>query len=115
MVVHRGEVWWVDLAEPRGSEPGFRRPVIIVQEDLLNQSALATVMVVPITSNLRRARARGNVLLKQRDTGLTKDSVALACQVLTVDELDLDALVGALPQRVMNELDDGLRLTLSLS
>ena len=71
--MQRGEIWWADLGEPRGSEPGLRRPVLIIQDDLLTQSALATLMVVPLTSNIRRALAVGNVLLPAKQTGLAKD------------------------------------------
>src|SRR6185369_14129219 len=74
MAMKRGEIWWADLAEPRGSEPGDRRPVLIVQDDLLTASALSTVMVVPLTTNLRRAEAIGNVRLPRRDSGLAKES-----------------------------------------
>lgn len=114
MEVKRGEVWWADLAEPRGSEPADRRPVLIVQDDLLTASALSTVMVVPLTTNLRRAEAIGNVALAKRDTGLQRDSVALVCQVLTLDKAFLDMMVRKLPARLLRTIDDGLRLALSL-
>ena len=110
----RGEIWWADLAEPRGSEPGVRRPVLVVQDDLLTASALSTVMVVPLTTNLRRAKAVGNVPLGRRDTGLPRDSVALVCQVLTLDKTALDAPARKLPTRLMRSVDAGLRLALSL-
>jgi mRNA interferase MazF len=113
--MHRGEVWWADLGEPRGGEPGFRRPVIIVQDDLLTASALSTVMVVPLTSNLKRAQAIGNVLLPPEETGLPRECVALTCQVLTADEDWLTELVGALSRRAQRALDAGLKLTLSLT
>lgn len=113
--MHRGEIWWADLGEPRGSEPAFRRPVLVVQDDLLTESALATVMVVPLTSNLRRAQAAGNVALAPRDTGLERESVALVCQVMTVDKELLTELVGSLPKRARSAVDTGLRLSLSLS
>lgn len=112
---NRGEIWWADLAEPRGSEPGDRRPVLIVQDDRLNQSVLGTVMAVPLTTNLRRAGAAGNVRLSPSESGLRKDSVVMACQVMTIDKAYLDALVGKLPPRVMRAVDAGLLLTLSLS
>jgi mRNA interferase MazF len=114
VALKRGEVWWADLAEPRGSEPGDRRPVLIVQDDLLTISALSTVMVVPLTTNLRRAEAIGNVALAKRDTGLRKDSVALVCQVMTLDKSFLDGMVRRLPARLMRSVDAGLRLALSL-
>ncbi len=113
--MRRGEVRWADLAEPRGSEPGKRRPVIVVQDDRLSASALRTVMVVPLTTNLRRAGAPGNVLLQSEDTGLGKASVALACQVMTLDKLFLEDAVGVLPRHALRLLDAGLVLTLSLN
>jgi mRNA interferase MazF len=110
----RGEVWWADLGEPRGSEPAFRRPVVVVQDDLLTASALRTVMVVPLTSNLRRAEAAGNVLLAPAETGLDRESVALVCQVMTLDKDFLDELVGSLSGRARRRIDLGLALTLGL-
>ncbi|GMU59179.1 MAG: endoribonuclease MazF6 [Myxococcaceae bacterium] len=110
----RGEVWWADLAEPRGSEPGLRRPVLVVQDDLLTASKLGTVMVVPLTSNLHRATAVGNVRLSQDDSGLARESVALVCQVLTVDKAFLTERVGAVARRRMAVVDEGLRLALDL-
>jgi mRNA interferase MazF len=110
----RGEVWWADLAEPRGSEPGMRRPVLVVQDDLLNASRLQTVMVVPLTTNLQRAEAIGNVLLRPGETGLRRDSVALVCQVMTVDKEFLDDLAGSLPRRALARIDEGLKLALDL-
>lgn len=112
--MNRGEIWWADLAEPRGSEPGKRRPVLIVQEDSLTRSRLRTVMVIPVTSNLKRAAAPGNVMLARSYSGLRVESVALACQVLTIDKEFLTARVAALPASVMASVDAGLRLTLAL-
>ncbi len=112
--MRRGEVWWADVAEPRASEPGFRRPVVVVQDDLLTASALHTVMVVPLTSNLARGRALGNVTLPATETGLDRDSVALVCQVLTIDKDLLTDLVGGLSARARRSIDAGLRLALSL-
>ena len=110
----RGEVWWADLAEPSGSEPGGRRPVLVVQDDLLTASRLGTVMVVPLTSNLQRALAVGNVRLSTKDTGLKRESVALVCQVITVDRAWLDESTGSLPRRALQAVDAGLRLALDL-
>jgi mRNA interferase MazF len=113
--VKRGQVWWVDLGEPHGSEPAQRRPIIIVQDDLLNQSQLQTLMVVPLTTNLKRALARGNVLLEPTESGLPRQSVALVCQVTTVDKATLSDFIGDLPRRVLRKLDRGLTLALGLS
>ena len=112
--MRRGEVWWVDLGEPIGSEPAFRRPVVIIQDDLLTDSALETVMVGPLTSNLRRAIAIGNVEIAARATGLSKASVALACQVTTVDKSLLTERAGGLSKQSMTQLDRGLMLALGL-
>ena len=110
----RGQVLWADLSEPRGTEPGERRPVLVVQDDVLTASRLGTVMVVPLSSNLDRARAIGNVLLPEVETGLNKPSVALVCQVLTVDKAFFDEPVGTLSRRAMKAVDAGLRLALDL-
>ncbi len=97
MVIAQGEVWWADLAEPSGSEPGFRRPVVVVQGDAFNRSRLATVVCVALTSNLRWAEAPGNVLLSARLTGLPRDSVANVSQLVTLDRGALTERVGSLP------------------
>jgi mRNA interferase MazF len=112
--MNRGEIWWADLAEPRGSEPSKRRPVVIVQDDSLTRSRLQTVMVVPITSNLKRAAAPGNVMLARAHSKLRVESVALACQVLTLDKLFLTERVSTLSRSTMERLDAGLKLTLAL-
>lgn len=111
----RGEVWWADLGEPKGSQPSFRRPVVIVQDDLLNQSRLNTVMVVPLTTNLKRGLAVGNVQLEPRETGLSVVSVALVCQVMSVDRAFFSDVVGSLPKRSIHKVDAGLRLALGLT
>lgn len=98
MVISQGEIWWADLGEPCGSEPGFRRPVIVVQCDAFNRSRIATVVCVPLTSNLRWADAPGNVLLSAKGTGLPKDSVANVSQVVTLDRTALTECVGRLPE-----------------
>jgi mRNA interferase MazF len=98
MVVGQGEVWWADLRAPTGSEPGFRRPVVVVQGDALNRSRLATAVCVPLTSNLRWADAPGHAVLTARVTGLPKDSVANASQIVTLDKAVLTERVGKLPK-----------------
>lgn len=110
----RGEIWWADLGEPRGSEPGKRRPVLVVQDDALNRSRFQTVMVVPITSNLKRAAAPGNVVLARAHSRLKVESVALVCQVTAVDKHFLSERVTALPRSVVARIDAGLQLTLGL-
>lgn len=92
----------------------MRRPVLIVHDDLLTESLLGTVMVVPLTSNLRRGKAIGNVLLSPAERGLPKPSVALVCQVMTIDKDFLSELVGGISRRAREAIDGGLRLALSL-
>ncbi len=114
-MIRRGQIYWVDLAEPRGCEPGYRRPAVVVQANPFNQSRIATTVVVILTSNLELARAPGNVLMPKTVTGLPKDSVANVSQILTVDRTDLDEeAVAALPKAYLEDLDEGLRLVLAL-
>ena len=96
MVVGQGDVVWASLADPAGSGPGFRRPVVVVQGDAFNASRLATVVVVPLTSNLRWAAAPANVLLPAKRTGLPKDAVANVSQIVAIDRSVLAERVGHL-------------------
>ena len=112
MVISQGEVWWADLPAPVGSGPGFRRPVAVVQGDDLNRSRIATVVCLPLTSNLRWADAPGNVLLSARLTGLQKDSVANVSQVLTLDRDLLTERVGKLPRAKLELLFTGIDIVL---
>lgn len=114
MVVERGQVWWTDLGEPIGSEPGFRRPVLIVQNDAFNRSRLRTVLAIILTSNLRLVDAPGNVLIPAKAAGLPKDSVANVSQVVTVDRDFLTDFAGRLRGQLLKEVDNGLRLVLAL-
>ena len=99
MVISQGEIWWADLGEPVGSGPGYRRPVVVVQCDELNQSRVSTVVCVPLTTNLKWADAPGNVLLNPRATGLSKESVANASLIVALDRRGLAECVGKLPRR----------------
>ena len=112
MVVAQGEVWWADLPEPTGSGPGFRRPVVVVQGDALNASRIATVVCVPLTSNLRWAEAPGNVLLPARLTGLPKDSVANVSQIVTLDKTLLAERAGKIPRNKLALVLSGIDLVL---
>jgi len=108
----QGEVWWADLPPPTRSEPGFRRPVVIVQGDALNRSRVATVVCVPLTSNLRWADAPGNVLLTARATGLPKDSVANVSQVVALDRGVLAERAGKLSRAKVDLLLSGIDVVL---
>jgi len=114
VVVERREVWWADLEEPRGSEPGFRRPILIVQADAFNRSRLRTVLCVVLTSNTRLLDAPGNVLLPARSSGLPKDSVANVTQIATLDEDYLSERIGRIAPKLMGHVDAGLKLVLDL-
>jgi mRNA interferase MazF len=110
----RGEIWWADLADPVGSGPGYRRPVLVVQSRPFNESHLATVIVAIITGNLALAEAPGNVRLSKSESGLSKSSVVNVSQIITVDKNLLTAKVKSLPGAVVQRIDDGLRLVLAL-
>jgi mRNA interferase MazF len=112
--MRRGEIWWASLPPPKGSGPGYRRPVLVVQTDEFNESPINTVIVVSISSNVRLAAAPGNVLCRKRYTRLPKDSVINVSQVATVDKRFLTDRIATLPGRLLQQVDDGLRLVLSL-
>ena len=107
-------MWWADLDEPRGAEPGFRRPLLIAQSDAFNRSRLRTVLAVVLTSNTRLLDAPGNVLIPAGSSGLPRDSVANVTQVVTLDEGYLAERAGRIPPRLMAQVDAGLRLVLDL-
>jgi len=113
-VIERGQVWWTDFGEPRGSEPGYRHPVLVIQRDEVNQSRINTVVVCALTSNTRLARAPGNTLLPKRQTGLRKDCVANASQIVTLNKDELEGIACSLSGRLMEKVDAGLRWFLKL-
>ena len=110
----RGQIWWAELGEPSGSEPSYRHPVLVLQREEVNLSRIGTVVVCVLTSNRRLARAPGNTLLPRRQTGLRKDSVANASQILTLSKDDLEKLAGSLPRALQDKVDAGLRWFLDL-
>ena len=112
--IRRGEIWWADLPEPRRSEPGYRRPVLVVQADSFNLSRIQTAIVAAITSNVELAEAPGNVLLSARSAGLTRDSVVNVSQLLALDRSFLTEHVGTLPPRLQRSVDEGLPTVLQL-
>jgi mRNA interferase MazF len=114
MVVERGEIWWADLDDPKGSEPGFPRPVLIVQRDSFNRSRINTVIALALTTNLNLVSSPGNVLIASKDSGLPRDSVANVSQVITVDKNFLTERVGRIQGQVLTEIEDGLRMILNL-
>jgi mRNA interferase MazF len=114
MVVRRGEIWWADLPDATGSGPAFRRPVVVVQSNDFNSSAIRTVVIVSITSNLRLAAAPGNVPLTIRQSKLKRKSVINVSQILTVDKSILTERVLSLSEDVRHRIDEGLRRVLAL-
>lgn len=113
-MIQRGDVWWAELDESRGSAPAFRRPVVIVQADAFNRSRIGTIVAVTLTSNLRLADAPGNVLIPRRDSGLARDSVANVSQLVTLDRSALAERVGPLTGELVRQVNRGLRLVLDL-
>jgi len=114
VVIQRGDIRWVYLPQPEGSEPGYQRPVVIVQSDSFNQSRIETVLGVALTTNLRLADAPGNVRLPSRQTGLPRDCIAHVSQLITMNKTALGERVGPLPAGLMRKVEDGLRMVLEL-
>lgn len=110
--IAQGDVFWIDLGEPSDSEPAYRHPYVVVQNDVFNRSRLATVIVCALTSNLRRAASPGNVLLDEGEANLPKRSVVSVTQLLTVDRSDLDERIGTLSRRRVWEIVEGIRLAI---
>ena len=114
MVVKRGEIWWASMGEPRGSEPGFRRPVVVVSSNDFNKSLIQTVICAVITSNLNLEKAPGNFKLNKSKQGLNKDSVVNISQLVTLDKSFLTEKAGQLNSKQSNSLNEGLKLVLNL-
>ena len=114
MVILRGEIWWASLPEPTGSGPGYRRPVVVVQDDRFNDSRISTVIVAALTSNLRLGEAPGNVFLHHQESNLPNDSVINVSQILTIDKSLLAERVGQLNSETTGLLNDGLRLVVGI-
>ena len=110
----RGEVWWASLSEPSGSEPGYRRPVLVVQADEFNRSRIRTAICAVISSNLRLEDAPGNLRLAARSSGLKKPSVLNVSQLITIDKTRLTEKVKKLDEQTLHKVEDGLRLVLNL-
>jgi len=110
MVITQGEVYWVDLGEPTGSEPAFRHPHVVIQNNVFNASLISTVVVCSITSNLTRASSPGNVLLKKGDGGLPKKSVVNISQIYTVNKTDLTERIGSISPKKLDQVIEGVQL-----
>ena len=111
-MIRQGDVYWIDLGPPTGSAPGYRHPHVIVQNNLFNRSLIRTIMVCPLTSNLKRAEAPGNVLLQRGEAGLPKQSVVNVSQVFTVDKAQLAEYIGTLSLHRVREIVQGIELAI---
>ena len=114
MVMQRGDIWWANLPDPTGSAPSFRRPVLLIQADAFTQSQIATVVILPLTSNLRLAGAPGNIPLRAAEFGLPRDSVVNVSRVMTLDKSDLTELIGRISPAMLYQIEQGLRKVLDL-
>ena len=110
MSIRQGDIYWIDLGDPEGSEPGYRHPHVVVQNNVFNKSRINTVVVCALTSNLKRAEVPGNVLLKKGEANLKKDSVVNISQVVTVDKADCSEKIGSLSTARVRQIVDGIRL-----
>lgn len=113
-MIERGEVWWADLGDPRGSEPGYIRPALVLSDDRYNASRLQTVTIVVMSTNTRLAELPGNVFVPSSVSGLPHDSIVNVTQIATVDKQALTDRVGHLPDWVLEQVGDGVRLALML-
>jgi mRNA interferase MazF len=112
MVINQGDIFWIELGAPSGSEPGYTHPHVVVQNNLFNKSRINTVVVCALTSNLKRAEAPGNVLLAPGEANLPKQSVVNVSQIYTVDKRDLVEKIGTLSSKRVREILDGIHLLL---
>jgi len=110
MVIRQGDVFWIDFDEPSGSEPGWRHPHVVIQNNVFNQSRINTVVVCVITSNLKRAESPGNVLLEKGEANLPKQSAVNISQIFTIDKRDLSEKIGELSPRRIRQILDGICL-----
>lgn len=110
MVINQGDIYWVTLNEPRGSEPGYRHPHLIIQNNLFNRSLINTVVVCALTSNLKRAKAPGNILLDKGEANLPKKSVVNVSQIFTVNKNELSEKIGSLTRDRFKKVYEGIRL-----
>jgi len=112
--MRRGEIWWASVGEPQGSGLGYRRPVLIVQSNAFNESAIRTSICAAMTSNMRLADAPGNVRVTRRVSGLPQESVVNVSQLITLDKQRLTEKVGRLPAESLRDVEAGIRLVLAL-
>jgi len=113
LVIKQGDIFWVDLGKPSGSEPGYRHPHLVIQNNVFNRSRINTVVVCSLTSNLQRAHSPGNVMLNKGEANLTKQSVINITQIFTVDKRDLVEIIGSISSERMTQVLEGIELLIS--
>ena len=111
-MINQGDLYWIDLREPTGSEPGYLHPHVVVQNNIFNQSKINTVVVCALSSNLKRSLSPGNVLLNKGEANLSRASVVNITQLITVNKADLQKKIGTLPRERIYEIIDGIYLLL---
>ncbi len=110
----RGEIWWADLPDHESSEPGYRRPVLIIQSDHFNRSKINTIICIIINSNLKISEAPGNVLIKSNESNLPIDSVINISQIITLDKKFFTDCAGSVKRSTMKKVENGIKLVLNL-
>jgi mRNA interferase MazF len=110
MEINQGDIFWFDAGEPRGSSPAYSRPVVVIQNNVFNRSSLGTVLACALTTNLRRAKAPGNILLNENEAELPKQSVVVISQMLTVDKSELIEKIGSLSKERIDQILEGIKL-----
>ncbi len=113
MVINQGDIFWIDFGQPSGSEPAYRHPHVVIQNNLFNRSRINTVVVCSLTSNLQRAKSPGNVLLKKGEANLPKSSVVNVTQIFTVDKADLEEKIGSLSRERITQVLAGIELLIT--
>ena len=108
----RGEIWWADFGIPFGSETGFRRPVLIIQDDSFNRSKISTIIVIPLTTNLALENAPGNVLVEKEESGLSKDSILVVSQLSAIDKARMMERISRVESNILRDVEYGIHMIL---
>ena len=111
----RGEIWWVDFGVPFGREPGFQRPVLIIQDDAFNKSIINTVIIIPLTTNLLFKNAPGNIFIEKEESGLSKDSVLVTSQLSVLDKNRFKERANEVTRKTIEKAENGIKLVLGIS
>jgi len=111
----RGELWWIDLGIPFGSESGFRRPVVILQNDFFNKSQIKTTIIIPLSTNMLLAEAPGNIIITKRESKLNNDSVIILSQIKAVDRARLIDKISKIDRTIMEKIENNLMFLLGIN